>query len=100
MAAGAGTSAVGYWSPEDKTPCARNTPAEAKSARMKTHNRPAVGAGLHEWEAQLIDITTTEKGSGTVFHFFRLNFTLIFGIRARWIGQFCDWRATALAMAE
>jgi hypothetical protein len=66
---------------------------------MKTHNMPAIGAGLHEWEAQLIDITIVEEDRA-VFHFFLHHFTLISGIRARRIGQFCDWRATAPAMAE
>jgi len=43
---------------------------------MKMYLRKANGTGLHEQDAQLMDITITEEGNGVVFHFFRLHFTL------------------------
>jgi hypothetical protein len=56
--------ADGSWLSEGKVCCARRTPARAQSARMKTHIRPAKEIRLHEWEAQLMGITTIAEGAG------------------------------------
>ena len=62
--ADAGMGADGSWLSEGKICCARRTPARAQSARMKTHIRPAKEIRLHEWEEQLMGITTIEEGNG------------------------------------
>jgi hypothetical protein len=68
--ADAGRGADGSWLSEGRVCCARRTPARAQSAMMKTHIRPTKEIRLHEWEEQLMGITTIAEGNGGGLSFF------------------------------
>ncbi|MFY9854375.1 MAG: hypothetical protein WAK26_10920 [Terracidiphilus sp.] len=62
--ADAGTGAEGYRLSEGSAFCARESPAQALKARMRTQIGPAKRLHLHEREAQLTGITTIRDGDG------------------------------------